>query len=245
MKISYIHHSGFALELEKSIYVFDYYKNAMPDFVTDAINSGNKDVYIFSSHGHSDHFNPEIFDYESDNVYFILSRDIEDKVIYRGWLDGHEGAQVEYIDPYQAMNIQGKNGSLLYVETLKSTDRGVAFLVTSEGKTVYHAGDLNNWIFDGMDKAKLGDMKARYTREIDKMKDRIIEVAFLPVDYRLGDYFAEGPSYFLKNTKTANVFPMHMWKEYGYIDKLRKHEKIQGIECNIYDVNEPGKFWEV
>lgn len=245
MKVSYIHHSGFAIELEKSIYIFDYYKKEMPDFVIKAVEDGCKDVYFFSSHGHSDHFNPDIFGYENDNVYFLLSKDIEEKVIYRGWLDGHEGAQVEYIEPYQAMNIQGKNGSILYVETLKSTDRGVAFLVTSEGKTVYHAGDLNNWIFDGLDKAKLGDMKARYTREIDKIKDRIIEVAFLPVDYRLGEYFAEGPVYFLKNTKTTNVFPMHMWKEYEYIDKLKKHPDIQNIDCCIYDVDEPGKCWKI
>lgn len=245
MKICYIHHSGFAVELDKSIYVFDYYKKDIPEFVNEAIESGSKDVYIFATHGHSDHFNPDIFECASDNVYFLLSRDIEDKVEYRGWLEGHDNALVEYIDPYQTMNIQGKNGSMVYVETLKSTDRGVAFLVTSEGKTIYHAGDLNNWIYEGMDKAKCGDMNARYKREIDRIKDRTIEVAFIPVDYRLEKYFLEGPAYFLQNTKTSHVFPMHMWKRYELIDELKKDSRIQEQIGIIYDVDEPGKQWEI
>ena len=35
------------------------------------------------------------------------------------------------------------------VETLKSNDEGVAFLVTAEGRTIYHAGDLNWWYWNG------------------------------------------------------------------------------------------------
>ena len=31
------------------------------------------------------------------------------------------------------------------IETLKSTDEGVAYIVHSDGITIYHAGDLNWW----------------------------------------------------------------------------------------------------
>ena len=35
------------------------------------------------------------------------------------------------------------------IETLRSNDMGVAFLVKVEGKTIYHAGDLNWWHWNG------------------------------------------------------------------------------------------------
>lgn len=245
MKVTYIHHSGYAVELENSIYIFDYYKKEMPEYLIDAVNNGGKDVYFFASHAHADHFNPEIFQYAADNVYYVISYDIREKIEHRGMLDEYDGVQIEYISPYDSMNIQGKNGSILLVEALKSTDRGVAFIVTSEGKSVYHAGDLNNWIFDGMDKAKLGDMKARYTREIDKIEGRLVEVAFLPVDYRLGDYIADGPAYFLDKVKVNHIFPMHMWKEFDYIEVFKNKAGIEKYADKVYTANEPGLTWEV
>jgi hypothetical protein len=35
------------------------------------------------------------------------------------------------------------------VKAFKSTDEGVAFLIEAEGKVLYHAGDLNNWVWEG------------------------------------------------------------------------------------------------
>ena len=35
------------------------------------------------------------------------------------------------------------------IRTLRSTDEGVAFVVHYAGKTIYHAGDLNWWHWEG------------------------------------------------------------------------------------------------
>ena len=37
----------------------------------------------------------------------------------------------------------------LKIRTLKSTDLGVAFMVETEGRRIYHAGDLNRWQWEG------------------------------------------------------------------------------------------------
>ena len=37
----------------------------------------------------------------------------------------------------------------LDIMTLRSTDAGVAFYVTSNGVSLFHAGDLNDWEWDG------------------------------------------------------------------------------------------------
>ena len=55
MRITYIGHSGFLVELKKSLLLFDYYEGALPAL------SHEKQLYVFASHRHPDHFNPEIF----------------------------------------------------------------------------------------------------------------------------------------------------------------------------------------
>ena len=55
MKITYIGHSGFAVETEKAALIFDYYTGDIPAFDPDV------PLYVFVSHRHRDHFNPDIF----------------------------------------------------------------------------------------------------------------------------------------------------------------------------------------
>ena len=50
MKVTYIQHSGFMVELEECVLVFDYYKGLLPSV------SKDKKLYVFSSHHHHDHF---------------------------------------------------------------------------------------------------------------------------------------------------------------------------------------------
>ena len=54
MKITYIGHSGFSVELESHILLFDYYEGTMPEF------DPAKKLLVFASHSHPDHFNREI-----------------------------------------------------------------------------------------------------------------------------------------------------------------------------------------
>ena len=76
MKLTYIFHSGFVLETEQSILVFDYWLD--PNDVMEGVLQSNKPLYVFSSHFHEDHFNKEIFEWkrQKPNVTYILSKDI-------------------------------------------------------------------------------------------------------------------------------------------------------------------------
>ena len=47
MKLSYIFHSGFVLETEQSILVFDYWMD--PSGVMDGVLRSKKPMYVFSS----------------------------------------------------------------------------------------------------------------------------------------------------------------------------------------------------
>ncbi|MBR1503535.1 MAG: MBL fold metallo-hydrolase [Prevotella sp.] len=76
MKLTHIFHSGFVLETEKSILIFDYWLdpgNVVPPFL-----QKDKQVYVFSSHFHEDHFNSAVFEWKKqrEGITYILSKDI-------------------------------------------------------------------------------------------------------------------------------------------------------------------------
>ncbi len=56
MTITYIHHSGYLLETEQALLLFDFVEGALPPL------DPAKDLFVFVSHRHEDHFSPKIFD---------------------------------------------------------------------------------------------------------------------------------------------------------------------------------------
>ena len=133
MKITYIQHSGFAVELADKVLIFDYYKGELPSFESD------RDVYVFVSHRHYDHFQRSIFQWaeEFPRITYILSGDVKEAVP-----SSAPKEKIHFVGSGERLRIGDGEGTFL-VETLRSTDEGVAFVVETEGRTIYHAGDLN------------------------------------------------------------------------------------------------------
>ena len=63
MQLTYIFHSGFALETDRCILVFDYWMD--PAGVMPRLLQSPKPLYVFSSHFHEDHFNRDIFSWRT------------------------------------------------------------------------------------------------------------------------------------------------------------------------------------
>lgn len=205
MKISYIGHSGFLVELAKCYLLFDYYESELPQ------RNLEKPLFLFASHFHGDHFNPQVFELlkEQKCVYGIF-----DKGIFKGRTpDNIERWFVKHSQTYE-LPLSVK------VETLKSTDAGVAFLVTVGDKVIYHGGDLNDWYWEGETEADNHRMTEKYRKEIDKLTDRKIDAAFVPLDPRQEEYYARGMAYFLETTKAEKIIPMHFWKQPEIINKF-------------------------
>ncbi|MEG2507682.1 MAG: MBL fold metallo-hydrolase, partial [Longicatena sp.] len=126
MQITYLYHSAFLIELEQHILLFDYVEGNLPAFDL------SKEIVVFVTHAHSDHFNRVIFDLRKHypNVRYILSDDI--KTV--------QESDILFVKANEIYEVGNMN-----IQTLYSTDCGVAFLVKVEDKTIYHAGDLNWW----------------------------------------------------------------------------------------------------
>lgn len=231
MRITYLSHSGFLVELKESYLLFDYYKGRLPKFDTD------KPLYVFVSHVHYDHYKKSIFKLREGcpDIYYILSDDIDAGSIYDG-----EKERLFYMRPNEEITV-----GACTVRTLGSTDEGVAFVVGCEGNVVYHAGDLNWWHWAEESEVFNTMMRRKYQGEIQKLKRQHIDVAFVPVDPRLSEQYYWGLDYFMKQTDTAMVFPMHFWGDYSVYDMLMKEEAVSGYAHKVCHIEAEGQVFEV
>ena len=129
------------------------------------------------------------------------------------------------------------------IAAYKSTDEGVAFLLEAEGKTIYHAGDLNNWRWKGEPDNWNRSMAEKYSAQIDKMAGMHMDVAFLPLDPRQEDDFYLGMDEFLNKVDVKHVFPMHCWGDYSVIGKIKALECSAGYRDRIEEITGDGEVF--
>ena len=241
MKITYVEHSSFIVSLNDCNLLFDYYKG---DLFT---LENNKPLYVFSSHAHWDHFNIDILKQikNINNITLILSKDIKNLVV--------EGEPIQsYIEKEGFQNIYwlGENESLqlnnqgkqLVINTLKSTDEGVAFLVNYDGKNIFHSGDLHWWSWIGESEEYNNKMEEDFKSEINKLIGKHIDVAFLVLDPRLEIRYDWGMNYCINHLDIDYVIPMHCQGNYTIFDTYRNENKDCCKKVTMLDFKEAGSF---
>ena len=72
MKVTHLYHSGCLVELEEHLLLFDYYQGELH------LNQ-EKPLYVFVSHRHYDHYNPNIFKIHHPQITYILSNTLRHK----------------------------------------------------------------------------------------------------------------------------------------------------------------------
>lgn len=210
MKVLFIHHSSFLVETPTRYLLFDYYQGKLPEMDKD------KPLYVFASHRHGDHFSPAVFALagQGQRVRYVLSDDIWRKRVPAACLE-----QTVFLGPNEARCLEE-----MRIETLKSTDEGVAFVIETDGETVYHAGDLNDWYWEESSQEENRAMTRAYREEIGKLKGRALDVAFVVVDPRQGEHYDRGIRYFMEHVQAKRVYPMHMWGEESLAEACRNEE---------------------
>jgi L-ascorbate metabolism protein UlaG (beta-lactamase superfamily) len=128
----------------------------------------------------------------------------------------------------------------LTVETLKSTDEGVAFLVSIDGVVIYHAGDLNWWHWMGETEQYNREMEKLYKSQIDQLKGRKIDLAFVPVDPRLEGSYCLGIGYLMRVADVRYAIPMHFGTETQIVDYLLRNPASEPYRDQIVGLTERG-----
>lgn len=276
MEIQYIGHSGFLVTLDSCYLLFDYYNGELPHISAGRSEEkpgklcSDKPFYVFSSHQHEDHFNPEIFSLaeSGQKVIYLLSYDI--KLNSRFFRKYPKAVSLQE---------QGKLYSLrmnehyeidhLKIDTIQSTDEGVAFLVRilPEKKLIYHAGDLNWWVWPDDTKQEYNHMTAMFQRAVSHLEklvaensfDGSVDAAFLPLDPRQEQYEFYGMKYYLEHIPVKNVFPMHFWDQYDIITRFTEAYPVKCMKENpltdiqkkeypgthIINITKKGDYYEI
>ena len=250
MKLTYLFHSGFVLETDTCILVFDYWMD--PARVMPGLLESDKPLYVLASHFHEDHFSPHIFSWKEQkaDVAYILSKDILK----------HRRARKEDANVWLAKGGVWQDERIRIAAT-GSTDSGVSWIVEVEGRRIFHAGDLNNWyarfLTDdyrgglihseefGMDidpakeeKQYLGELK-----DIHKITDHF-DVAMFPVDGRIGNGYTRGARQFIERFRVGLFVPMHFVAT-GFESAWRMKEFTDALGIQFWSIGRVGESVEV
>jgi L-ascorbate metabolism protein UlaG (beta-lactamase superfamily) len=203
-KITYLFHSGFAVETANHFLIFDYYH---PFHQSNASTITRHDLtfkpatYVFASHNHADHFDRAILKWaDLTTVTYILSNDIHLT---------KPPSRYHTLSPYQELALPG-----LAINTYGSTDQGLSYLVKTDGLTIFHAGDLNCWRWKEDSLEEQLRAETAFQTEIAKIAGIPIDIAFFPVDRRLEAYYANGATYFAARLQPKLLIPMHFGEDY-------------------------------
>lgn len=245
VKLTYIFHSGFLLETDHCLLVFDHWIDLAK--VMPAALASPKPMYVFSSHFHDDHFNPRILAWKEQkpNITYLLSKDIL----------RHRRAQQDAADVWLA------KGSTWQDEHLKvwatgSNDSGVSWIVEVEGKRIFHAGDLNNWYARFLtDDYQGGTIISKEFGEIDPLKDEKqylgelkdirkitdhFDLVMFPVDGRIGNGYTRGGRQFLERFTVVLFVPMHFVAS-GFESAWRMKEFCDEKQVRFWSIGYDGE----
>lgn len=210
MRLTYIFHSGFAIETHNFTMVIDFYQDSLGEnrgVVYDRLLSRPQRLYVLSTHGHADHFNPEVLEWRKrrSDIHYILSSDIKDMV-------KSKVEHVTYLDKGEVYK-----DDLIQVTAFGSTDIGLSYKIRTEKKTLFHAGDLNNWHWnEESTEAEISEAHNNFVKELDHLAASTpsLDLAMFPVDPRLGKDYMLGAEQFLEKIPTHVFVPMHFDSKY-------------------------------
>lgn len=215
LKVVYLAHSGFALLSDRATIIIDYYSDSClgdrclsHGVVDEDILSRPGRFYVLSTHGHADHFNPKILSWKekrSDLVY-LFSRDI----LEAGFTKADDAI---YLQPGHTYGDE-----TLYVKAFGSTDLGVSFVLQLESKTIFHAGDLNNWHWNEEVSAQQAfEYEQAFLQELTTISTAYphFDVAMFPVDPRLGRDYMRGAQQLIDAIDVDYFIPMHFGEQYA------------------------------
>jgi L-ascorbate metabolism protein UlaG (beta-lactamase superfamily) len=232
MKLTYIYHSGFAIESEQCALIFDYYKDSADGFMRRLLPSFKGKFYILSSHWHPDHFNRDILKWRDirPDITYIFSQDILEK----RFAATDDAIFLRKGDVWKDDN--------LFIKAFGSTDVGISFYAEIGGKKIFHAGDLNNWHWDEESTTEEIRMaENHFLRELTDVTKEIqsVDLAMFPVDCRLGKNYMRGAEQFVDAIKIAVFVPMHFDETYKEANAFCQYAENAG--CRFFSLNKTGK----
>ena len=194
----------------------------------------NGTMYVLSSHFHADHFNRQVLEWkkQKNDIKYIFSHDI----YKRRRIEKDAAIWLKKGEEYADNNIK--------ITAFGSTDVGISFMIEAEGKTLFHAGDLNNWHW--MDESPEEEWKRdeqKFLNELKIIKEKYdkVDIAMFPIDPRLGTEYMRGGKQFIDAIQTSTFIPMHFWNDYASANRFQEYARLRNI--NSPEINHRGQIF--
>jgi len=235
-KVIYCGHSGWAVITKNHVLIFDYWnriEKAPKGLASGSVNPEelkDKNVIVFVSHDHEDHYDNEIFGWADQitNIHYVYGFNAETSWVHEA--NGYHGPVYTFIPNNEQKEVGG-----VQVTTFPSTDSGQGFYVEADGITIYHPGD-HAWFAE--------EDEAPFKKEVNFIAslNKETDIAFLPVTgcpsrWRK-EFIVEGFLYNIDKLNPAQVYPMHaLHREYTMKEfaELASSRKAQNqVICSEY-----------
>ncbi len=221
LDITYYMHSGFSCAMGGVLLLFDYWLGEYGELplrarVTPAFLRQFREVYVFISHSHPDHYDPEVYSWQDVPITYVIADELPPHA---------RGIRVK---PGQSLPL----GAHVKLQVFDSTDLGVSFLVDFDGIRLFHAGDLNFWHWREESSLKeIDEAEAAFRAACAPIeREPTIDVAFFPVDPRQGRLFDAGANYFIMSCKPRLLIPMHFWERAEVAEEFARRCRTRDTE---------------
>ena len=254
IKTIYIWHDCFVVRTAKAVLVFDFWKDPYQNGpLPNPLMEIDRDtpVYVFVSHGHKDHYNPEIFNWSEHfrDIRYVVSKDVMKRIKHIITPESsYKGLKVDASRVIMMRTNEAYEDERIRIRSFASTDIGNSYAVELDGYSIFHAGDLNAWIWkDESTDQEIRKAMGDYNAIIDRIGESFegFDFCFFPVDSRIGTDYFTGAGIFLERFKIKNFFPMHYELGENPTEIARLHRDAAAFDryaspsCHRYVVSAP------
>lgn len=219
--IWYLGHSGWAIETQSRFLIFDYWEETEPTEPRALANGHidpqeikDKNVVVFVSHSHRDHFDPRILEWKGT---------IPDVEYIFGWKAEQGPDTIECNFEREQMDFDG-----LKVRTIVHDADGIpesAFLVELDGLIIFHSGDHGNGP---------APFKDHFVDNLDYLAKiaPLIDMIFIPT-------WGE-EAFVIEKLEPKYTFPMHdIHREHNYA-KFAERAKKEKLPTKVVAAEKQG-----
>lgn len=201
--VSYFFHSAFTVSLQKTLLVFSYRQKDLPQlaesqYLSEKDFQGFNNILVFVPSASAAHHDPVIYTWkQSFPITYIMPPEAA-KTAPRA-------ANVRICREGDKFTIGHSE-----INVFGSTDTGVSYLVTAEGLSTFHAGDLNLWHWREENTLReIARAEALFYEKVAKIPKDVIDLCFFPLDPNQGGFYDAGANHFIMSLRPRVFFPMH------------------------------------
>ena len=201
--VSYFFHSAFTVSLQKTLLVFSYRQKDLPQlaesqYLSEKDFQGFNNILVFVPSASAAHHDPVIYTWkQSFPITYIMPP---------------EAAKAAPRTANVRICREGDKFTIGHSEinVFGSTDTGVSYLVTAEGLSTFHAGDLNLWHWREENTLReIARAEALFYEKVAKIPKDVIDLCFFPLDPNQGGFYDAGANHFIMSLRPRVFFPMH------------------------------------